>query len=132
MSSNNSVQVFYSGGITLTISNKSLREATNIFMFGEPFKGYVPEKVFIKSEKITLLFDRAVFRLFLNNEISETEMYTRLDITLYYRNSVDYLTEENQVIDAGSLWKREGDNLFLVDDDNLVECVYNSKLFDRL
>lgn len=132
MESNCTLQVLYSGGITLTISNKTLRQAVEIFMHGEPFKDYGPEKVVVKNKNLTLYFDRQTFSAFLKDEISETKLFKELDATFYYRNNADFLTDDGQTIDAASLWKRTGQTLYLVDEDNYVECNWNSKLFDKL
>jgi len=126
------LQVIYSQGIKLTISNKTLKEAVRLFMDGEPFKDFGPEKVIIKNKNLTLLFDRQTFNAYLKNEISEDELIKELDTFFYYRNTNDFLTDDGQTIDADSLWKRQGQTLYLVDEDNFVECDWNSKLFDKL
>jgi hypothetical protein len=47
-----------------------------------------------------------------------------------YRNKKDFLTAEKQTIDAGSLWRRNGNKLILVDDDNYVETELDLTLFE--
>jgi hypothetical protein len=47
-----------------------------------------------------------------------------------YRNKKDFLTKNNQIIDAGSLWRKQGEKLVLVDDDNYEETDFDLTLFE--
>jgi hypothetical protein len=47
-----------------------------------------------------------------------------------YRNKKDFQTAEKQTIDAGSLWRKNGNKLILVDDDNYVETEIDLTLFE--
>lgn len=125
------LQIIYSPEIKLTISQKTLKEAVSIFMDDTLFGKYIPEKVVVVNKNLTLLFDREKFIDFLNDKISESQLFKELDMMFYYRNINDLLTDDGQDIDAGSLWRRFGQILVLVDEDNYVECDWNSKLFEK-
>lgn len=47
-----------------------------------------------------------------------------------YRNSVDILSNECIMIDAGSLWAKFGDELVLVDDDQDITSPLTSDFYE--
>lgn len=51
-----------------------------------------------------------------------------------YRNRTALKTEQGDEIDPGSLWLLKGDRLLLMDEDNFIECPFNTQaqLFDRI
>lgn len=46
-----------------------------------------------------------------------------------YRNTNDFVIDDLETIDAGSLWRLIGDKLFLVDKDRFVETDLDLNLF---
>jgi len=48
-----------------------------------------------------------------------------------YRNKNDFTTDDNFIIDEGSLWELKGEKLILVDDDNYVETKLDLSLFEK-
>ena len=49
----------------------------------------------------------------------------------FYRNKNDFIINENESVDAGSLWERNGSKLVLVDDDNFIETDFDNSLFEK-
>jgi hypothetical protein len=125
------IQVIYFKEIKLTISNKTLKEAVQLFMYGEPFKEYGPKDVILTNKNLTLLFDRQIFNNYLKNHITEEELIKQLDSTFYYRNVVKLKTDDGSEIDEGALWRRTGQTLVLIDDDQYVESDWDFKLFKK-
>ena len=49
----------------------------------------------------------------------------------FYRNKNEFIINENESVDAGSLWERNGSKLVLVDDDNFIETDFDNSLFEK-
>lgn len=47
-----------------------------------------------------------------------------------YRNVVDVMSDQRILVDAGSLWRREGQIMILVDDDQHITKMYSDDIFD--
>lgn len=47
-----------------------------------------------------------------------------------YRNTIDVLSIQKIMIDAGSLWKREGDLMILQDDDQYITAQFQEEYFE--
>lgn len=47
-----------------------------------------------------------------------------------YRNTIDVLSKQKIMIDAGSLWKREGDLMILQDDDQYITAQFQEEYFE--
>ena len=50
---------------------------------------------------------------------------------IFYRNISEFIINENESVDAGSLWERNGSKLVLVDDDNFIETDFDNSLFEK-
>ena len=50
---------------------------------------------------------------------------------IFYRNISDFIINENESVDAGSLWERNGSKIVLVDDDNFIETDFDNSLFEK-
>ncbi len=48
---------------------------------------------------------------------------------MYYRNTKEMVSFEGVTVDAHSLWKREGQLMVLVDDDQYVSAAYEEQKF---
>lgn len=48
---------------------------------------------------------------------------------MYYRNTKEMVSFEDVTVDAHSLWKREGQLMVLVDDDQYVSAAYEEQKF---
>lgn len=49
-----------------------------------------------------------------------------------YRNKEDFQTPDNNMIDAGTLWKKKGNKLILDDDDFYHETDFDLELFEPI
>lgn len=125
------LQVVYSQRMKLTITDSSVKEAIKLLIETEPYSNYTPQTVTFKDQGKTLLFLTQPFKAFLAGDITEEQLIRELDITQFYRNIDQLLTDDEQVIDTGSLWTRSGPKLILVDEDRFIDADYNPKHFER-
>ena len=47
----------------------------------------------------------------------------------YYRNRIEIISFEGEIIDADSLWEKKGELMVLVDDDRYASTPYDEKNF---
>ena len=47
----------------------------------------------------------------------------------YYRNRIEIISFEGEIIDADSLWEKKGELMVLVDDDRYASIPYDEKIF---
>ena len=47
----------------------------------------------------------------------------------YYRNRIEIISFEGEIIDADSLWEKKGELMVLVDDDRYASTQYDEKNF---
>ena len=47
----------------------------------------------------------------------------------YYRNRIEIISFEGEIIDADSLWEKKGELMVLVDDDRYASTPYDEKKF---
>ena len=47
----------------------------------------------------------------------------------YYRNRIEIISFEGEIIDADSLWEKKGELMVLVDDDRYASAPYDEKKF---
>lgn len=47
----------------------------------------------------------------------------------YYRNNIDLMAQNGEFVDEGSLWRRDGELMILVDEDRHVTFPYSATKF---
>ena len=50
----------------------------------------------------------------------------------YYRNRIEIISFEGEIIDADSLWEKKGELMVLVDDDRYASAPYDEKKFYKV
>lgn len=80
-----------------------------------------------------LYFDDYKIESFIKKEITFEQLVNYLKCKDVVFNKLPVLDENQNVIDAGSLWKLNNDNLcVLIDDDQYVESEYIEDLFESV
>jgi len=125
------VKIIYAKGISLSISNRSFREAMKMVWLTDLFKEYEPLKLIFSSTGKVLYMDKSSFMAYLSNEISQEDLIKQTQCDNLYRNKID-LTMDNQTIDAGSLWKSNQNKLHLVDSDDWLTTDLNTEIFESI
>lgn len=128
MSSALNLKIFYGKGISLSIKNKSFREAIEMVYLSREFSQYEPLKLTFVSTGKTLFMDKEYFNSYLVQNITQLELIELTECDDLYRNNED-ITIEKQIIDAGSLWKSKKNQVFLISSDDWVETDLDLKLF---
>lgn len=128
--SNVEIKVFYAKGIRLHIANRSFREAMKLIWVSPAFTNYDPIKIVFQSTGKTLYADKQSFINFLNNKLSMEELIEATQCDEVYRNTKELKTDDESIIDCGSLWKATQKELVLIDDDNYVTSLLNNLLFE--
>ncbi len=120
--------VFQDGSI-LSINDKNFRDAvTKVMKEHLTFKN-MPVKVLFPTTKKILYFDQNVFYAYLKQDIDQSELIEKTQCEGIFRNVSHFRTNDKEEIEAHSLWKKEGDFLYLVDDDLPVRSSYVEALF---
>lgn len=60
-----------------------------------------------------------------------SDMQNENSNAIFYRNINDIIINENESVDAGSLWERNGSKIVLVDDDHFIETDFDNSLFEE-
>jgi hypothetical protein len=117
MSSLLNTQVFFVNKSQLELNTQTLRQAIEtIFEIQDKIESQAFKLVFPKTLK-TLYFDAPLFKQFLNNNISQSELVTRTQCDGLFRNTTKLVLSDQSIIDEGALWMKQGNNLVLADDD---------------
>lgn len=114
-------------GSSLELNDKTFREAITKVMNEHLQKE--PLKVVFPTTKKVLYFDMNVFYAYLKEEIDQMELIEKTQCEGLFRNNTEMITNSNDNIDAGALWKKQGHYVYMVNDDEPVRCNYDEKLF---
>jgi hypothetical protein len=126
-----SMQFIYTDSSILTITDKSFRAAIKAVLNEEIIK-VQPIKVFFTSTKKILYFDKQHFTSFINGDIDQPEIIELTECNGIYRNKVKLLTNTHEEIDPGTLWKRNGNRLQVISDDDYIPCEFIEDLFEEV
>jgi hypothetical protein len=130
MSNHISIKVFYAKGIRVSLKNKTFKEAMILIWHSPTFCDYEPLKIVFKSTGKTLHADKAAFHSFLDGNLTQQELIELTQCDDLYRNTNDILTDDHFIIDKGYLWKANGHEVTLIDDDNYATAQLNKLLFE--
>lgn len=122
---NNPTLIFhYTDAITLRTTTKTFEEAVNFIMKVPRFASHPPLKMVVESTGKILYFDETKFKAFVEGEISQIILIQETQSDGLYRNKVDIQIAKHDIIDSGSLWKRKGKTLYLIDEDRHLPIVF--------
>lgn len=83
-----------------------------------------PLCLYLKPNEKLLYFERESFEAYANEHIPQTELIKQTQTDGLFRNKYTVYDEHGN-IDKGSLWKRHGNELVLVDNDRYVNKTYH-------
>lgn len=127
-----SVKVYFGKGISVSISNKSLRDALFLVYRTPVFEDYEPLKLIFKSTGKVLYMDRNVFMAFLDNQIDMQELIEKTECLDVMRNTKQLKTEDGEVLYEGSLWKKTAKEMILINDDEYITAPKAPLLFESI
>lgn len=111
----------------LEVQNRSFRKAIEL-VSNQEFVKQEPIKVVFPTTKKVLYYDTNAFNAYLNNQIDQLELIEKTSCSGLYRNLTNLKTDD-QEIEAHSLWKKIGNQLYLVNDDYPAISDFIEKLF---
>jgi lysyl-tRNA synthetase class II len=124
------VKIFYGKGKAVMIKDKSFKQAMIRIWQSDEFKDYEPMKMVFTSTGKVLFMDKQAFHSYLNGGITMQELIELTECDELYRNTKDFISEGDCVIDAGSLWKSNRKELTLIDDDNIFTTKIDLTMFE--
>lgn len=125
------ITVTFQGSETVTFKSVSLKDIAQKLLTQQTFINLNPLLVKFSTGK-QLYFDENIFQCFMNEEIGSLEL---MELTLcdgLYRNTSALLTDDDQTVDAGELWKCTGNKLTLIDADNHITSQLDLGVFQML
>lgn len=122
------LQVLFSGGERLEMSDKTFKESVDYLLEGISKRNLIPLKFTLSTGKV-LHFDLQHFRSFSDNAITMAELLELTQCDELYRNTVE-VKAGNEHIDPGALWKQRGRELILVDEERHVVYLLNNEAFE--
>ena len=122
------IQFVYQDGSTLTITDKSFKQAI-IAVLNEEIIKETPIKVVFPSTNKTLYFDKELFASYITGEIDQPELIETTECDGLFRNVSKLLTNTHEEIEPQTLWKKANNKLILIDNDDYITCDYVETLF---
>lgn len=122
---NNPILIFhYTDAITLRTTTKTFEQAVNFIMKVPRFASHPPLKMVVESTGKILYFDEPKFQAFIDGNLEAAELIDQTECDGLFRNKVDVQIAKHDIIDSGSLWKRKGKTLYLIDEDRHLPIVF--------
>jgi hypothetical protein len=125
-----SLKVYYAKGIRVSLKNKTFKEAMMLIWQSPAFCDFEPFKIVFSSTGKTLYADKAQFISYLEAEITQQQLIENTACDNVFRNTKELVTDDNLIIDEGSLWKSKNNELTLIDDDYHLTAKMNKVLFE--
>lgn len=116
-------------GSKLRLEDTTFRNAVQLAINYTENNNYQPLKATFETTKKILYFDTQVFNAFLNNEITLPEAIKKTECDGLFRNSKEIFKNKTDCIDPEWLWKKQGEFLYLINDDETVQCIYDTSYF---
>jgi hypothetical protein len=112
------------------MKNKTFKEAIQLIWQSAPFNQYDPLKMVFTSTGKVLFMDEAAFHSYLSGDLTMQELIELTECDDLYRNKFDFDIDDEFTIDAGSLWKANGKEVTLIDDDSHIKTILNLSIFE--
>lgn len=126
------IKVCFGKGVSVSITNKSFKEALVLIYRSPAFSVYDPIKLIFKSTGKVLYMDRNVFNAFLDKQIDMEELIEKTQCLDVMRNTTNLKTEEGEVLYEGSLWKMTAKEMVLISDDEYITSPKVPLLFESI
>ena len=127
---NNHFRIIYAKGIRLSLKDKTFKEAMELVFRSSFANGAQPLKMVFTSTGKMLYMDKNAFEAYLNGTITMKDLIGLTEIDELYRNRKEVVSNENQTVDPGSLWKLKQKTLTLVDDDHHITHTLDLEIFE--
>lgn len=114
-------EFIYANGDKLAVTNKSFTDALKMVLNGTFIKRGTPIKVYFPSTQKTLYFDDDYFRSYIQGNIDQPELIELTECDGLFRNKMEIETTKYPEIEPGSLWKKQGSHLILIDKDDYIQ-----------
>lgn len=125
-----SFRIIYPHGIRLTLKDKTFKEALEMVWMSDIANNAEPLKMVFTGTGKILYMDKNAHQAFLRGDITMPELVEQTEIDELYRNRIDVVSNEQETVEAGSLWKCRKQTLILIDDDRNVTHKLNMDIFE--
>jgi hypothetical protein len=125
-----SITVKFLGNEAVVFKYGSLKDIAVKLLSHQQFINLNPLLIQFSTGK-QLYFDENEFQSFIDDEITAQQLMEATQCESLYRN-MDDLVSRKTTIDAGALWKCNGETLTLIDIDNQVTTMLNLSLFQMI
>ena len=122
------LQFVYHDGSTLSITDKSFKQAIRTVLNEELIKE-TPIKVLFPNSKKILYFDKQLFTSYIKGDIDQAELIESTQCQGLFRNTTKLLTNTQEEIEPGTLWIKRNNVLSLINDDEYITCDYVDTIF---
>ncbi len=125
------IVVYYEKNIQLSSSSRSFKASMKLIWESDPFKNFIPVKLFYENKGVMLYMDKNKFMAYLADEISESELIANTQCDNIYRNQIAFIHKGIEY-EAQQLWKYKTNLLYLIDDDNPTIIEYLPHYFKEV
>lgn len=113
---------YYQQSYNFPQTSRSFYDAVK-FCFETPgLKEFTPIKVVLEEEGKTLYFDERLFGAYIAESITYEQLIEATECDCLLRNIREFELSTGENISHGSLWKKKGDEIILIDDDQYI-CI---------
>lgn len=122
------ITVTFLGNKTVVFKNETLKSVAEKLLNDQKFTNLKPLLVKFSTGK-QLYFHENLFWCFINEEIGVLELMEQTLCDGLYINTSALLTDDEQTVDVGELWKCNGNKLVLINDDNYITSTLDLGVF---
>jgi hypothetical protein len=122
----------YEKGVTLTTKTKSFYDSVKFILERQEPTTFTPVKLVISSTGLTLYFDEEKFKLFINHEITQTDLIADTNCEGVFRNEFDIEIAKQDIIESGRLWKLLNKKYILIDKDRYLPIKFPDDNFKEI
>lgn len=114
----------------MTINEKPFLEVCKTIFTSEFKKSLIPVKILFPKTGKVLYADENKFQSFINGEISTEDLINAVQCDAVVRNNEDLFMNESGVnVEAGSLWKKIGNQCVLIHEDEHIAHIWDQSKF---
>lgn len=124
--------VLYPGNKRLTLNDKTFQDMVSHILEKPGFKEHEPLCLHFPATGKYLVYQKELFNSYLSGETSQHELIEATSCDGLYRNKNIMDFKIGGWIDAGSLWKRIGQIMVLVTDDEHIAADYYEGGFEPI
>lgn len=126
------MEALFPGGIKLTLKDRNFKQMIEYLHDKPGIKEHEPICLYFPTTKKYLVYKKELFLGYLKGEIEQTELIEETQCDGLYRNKNLIDTNLGESIDAGALWKKQGNYLTLVNDDGYIQTEFFEESFEKV